>query len=67
MVSEYPKMNQQHTAGKIKHTALTVPQISHTIRKLESGECQRQVMASYNIRSSTNYDIRNRKTNYDQL
>jgi hypothetical protein len=53
MASEYPKMSKQHTAGKIKHIYLAVPQIAHVIRKLESGEIQRQGMASYNIRSST--------------
>ena len=35
-----------------------IPQKLEIIRSLESGEGQREVMASYNIRTSTIYDIK---------
>lgn len=46
-------MSKQGNDGKMKHATLTIPQKMETIRKLNSGESQRQVMASYNTASST--------------
>jgi hypothetical protein len=67
MASEDPKMSKQHTAGKRKHTSLTIPQKPDIIRKLESGKNRRVIMVSYNI-SSPICDIKKQKqTNCDHL
>jgi len=39
-------MSKQGTDGKMKHTTLTIPQKLETIKKLNTGDSQRQVMAS---------------------
>jgi len=39
-------MSKQGTDVKKKHTTLTIPQKLETLRKLNTGESQRQVMAS---------------------
>jgi hypothetical protein len=58
-------MCKQGTAGERKHINLMIPQKLEIIRKLESGESQREVMASYSVGSSSMYDTeRNRKTNF---
>ena len=51
MASKDPKMSKQATDGKMKHATLTISQKLETIRKLDTGKSQRQVMASYNTAS----------------
>jgi hypothetical protein len=46
MVSNDPQKRKKGTNDKMKHATLTIPQKIETIRKLKSGESQRQVMAS---------------------
>lgn len=53
MVSKGPQISKQGTDAKTKHTTLTIPQKLETLRKLNTGESQRQVMASQSIASST--------------
>jgi hypothetical protein len=56
-----PKMNKQFAAGKRKHGTLMIPQQLQILQRLESGETQSLVMASYNIGPSTVCDIKKRK------
>jgi hypothetical protein len=49
MASEDPKMSKQGTAGKRKHVTLTFPQKLETTKRLQSGQSQIVIMASYNI------------------
>jgi hypothetical protein len=53
MASKDPNMSKQGTAGKRKHVTRTIPQKMEIIRKLKSGESQREVMASLTIGSVT--------------
>jgi len=55
MVSKDTKMHKQGTAVKSKHVTSTMPQKLKIIRSCESGKRQREVMASYNMGSSTIY------------
>jgi hypothetical protein len=52
MCSKDTKMSKQVTAGKRKHTTLTVPQ-KLDIRRLESGRSRLEGLASHTIGSST--------------
>jgi transposase len=54
-------MSKQGTAGMQKYITLTIHQKLEIIRRHESGKSQRAVMASYNIGSSTIYDIKMQK------
>ena len=65
MVSKDTKICKQGTAGKRKHATLMMPQKLNIIRRFESGKRQREVMASYNMGSSTIYDIKRDGTNYN--
>jgi hypothetical protein len=47
------KMSKQGTYGNGKHTNLMIPQKHEIIRKLETGKGQTEIVASYNIRTST--------------
>jgi hypothetical protein len=53
MTSKDLKISKQGTVGKMKHVNSTIPQKRSIIRKLESGESQKEVMTSYNIGFST--------------
>jgi hypothetical protein len=48
MASKDSQMGKQGTAGKRKHITLMIYQKLEIIWRLESGETQREVMASYN-------------------
>jgi hypothetical protein len=51
-------MSNQCTAGKRKHINSTVSEKLEIIRRLKNGECQSEVMASYNIGLSTMCNIK---------
>jgi len=63
MVSKDTKIHKQGTAVKSKHVTLRMPQKLKIIRRCESGKRQREVMASYNMGSSTIYDVKRDRTN----
>lgn len=65
MVSKDTKMHKQGNVGKSKHATLMMPQKLKIIRRCESGKRQREVMAFYNMGSSTIYDVRRDRTNYN--
>ena len=65
MVSKDTKMRKQGTAGKSKHVTLTMPQKLKIIRRCENGKRQREVIASSNMGSSTIYDVKRDRTNYN--
>jgi hypothetical protein len=48
MASKDLQMSKHGTAGKRQHVPLTIPQQLKIIRKLENGESQGAVKASYN-------------------
>jgi hypothetical protein len=54
-------MSEHDTADWRKYITLMIPQELQIIRRLESGERQSVVIASYNIGSSTRSDIRKQK------
>ena len=56
MASKDPKMSKQGTAGKRKHVTLTIPYKLQIIASLESGESQKEVMASYKSGMSIIHD-----------
>jgi hypothetical protein len=58
MASIDPKMSKQGTAGITKHIILTILDKLEIIRRLESCESRKDVTASYNIESSSIYDIK---------
>jgi hypothetical protein len=58
MASKDLKMNKHSTAGKRKHITSRIPEKLEVIGRLECGRRQREVMASYNIGSSTIYDTK---------
>jgi hypothetical protein len=53
MDSEDPQMSRQGATGMRKCRTPTILQKLEIIRSLESGEIKREVMASFNIGSST--------------
>jgi hypothetical protein len=57
-------MSKQGTDGKMKHATLTISQKIETIRKLNSGESQRQVGYGFTEYCIINYVIKKWK---DQL
>lgn len=57
-------MCKQGTADKRKHINLMIAQKLGRIRMLEGGENQREVMALYNIGSSTICDIEKQKDQF---
>ena len=57
-------MCKQGTAGQRKHINLMIAQKLERIWKLESVENQREVMALYNIGSSTICDIKKQKDQF---
>jgi hypothetical protein len=61
MASKVAKISNQCAEGKRKHVTLTTPQRLEIIRRSESGESCSVVMASYNVGSSTIYDIKEQK------
>ena len=65
MVSKDTKMHKEGTAVKSKHVTSTMPQKLKIIRSCESGKRQREVMASYNMGSSTTYDVKRDRINYN--
>jgi len=61
VASKDPKISKQGTAGKWKHVTLMIPWKPEIIMRAESGENQQKVMASYNVRLSTIYNIKKKK------
>jgi len=57
-------MCKQGTANQRKHINLMIAQKLERIRKLESGENQREFMALYNIGSSTICDKEKQKDQF---
>jgi len=57
-------MCKQGTADQRKHINLKIAEKLERIRKLESGENQREVMVLYNIGSSTICDIEKQKDQF---
>jgi len=57
-------MCKQGTADQRKHINLMIAEKLERIRKLESGENQREVMTLYNIGSSTVCDIEKQKDQF---
>ena len=58
MTSEDANMSEQGTAGKKRYVMLTIAQKLRRIRRLESGENQREVVTSYRFGLSTVCDIK---------
>jgi len=54
-------MGKLGTAANRIHVTLMIPQELEIIRRLESGKSQKEVVASYNIDSSTVDDIMEQK------
>jgi hypothetical protein len=53
MTSKDLKMSKQVTIGKMKYVNSMIPQKRSIIRRLDSGESQKEITTSYNIRLST--------------